>query len=418
MPTHFSPSKLIIITAALLLNIVSGQEMSGQEILPHSSSSPLTADSGSSNNPTNESDEREVSKVIPLKYVKANWAVRNIEQLFKKQKGQFSIIGDDEKQIVVRADRRLIDEIIEVVVAIDRPEEPRIAPSPNAPGPNAVAKGISEKITLKDVEIPEGRDRLKAALRKEFELNQNQLRESLMELSTRIKAAQELLERRDQLADEIIDLRFKELTAAKASGVLPSAAESARSLLSNAPLSATSSGLEATATQAMRKPDEYVRLLQVHWRNYRYQTESRTSRLAVIDKLSKVENLDSQDENRLKLEKQDLVLAEKGQARSLGDWKRAWSEYQTQLQLLRLDIQEAEKQLSFLARKVEQANKQYSEGSLSQTELSEQSMRLDLAVIKVERAQQIYQLFAEIEKSEPELNPNDVKMLPLDTSAE
>lgn len=409
MPTHFRPSKLIIITAALLSNTVFGQETLPLQTTP----SPVTVESGSSNDPTNESDEREVSKIIPLKYVKANWAVRNIEQLFKKQKGQFSIIGDDEKQIVVRADRRLIDEIIEVVVAIDRPEEPRSAPSPNA-----VAKGIGEKIKLRDVESTEGRDRLKAALRKEFELNQNQLRESLMELSTRVKAAQELLERRDQLADKIIDLRFQELTAAKASGVLPPAAESARSLLSNALLSAASSGPEATVTQAMRKPDEYVRLLQGHWRNYRYQTESRTSRLAVIDKLSKVENLDSQDENRLKLEKQDLVLAEKGQARSLGDWKRAWSEYQTQLQLLRLDIQEAEKQLSFLARKVEQANKQYSEGSLSQAELSEQSMRLDLAVIKVERAQQIYQLFAEIEKSEPELNPNDVKRPPLDTSAE
>jgi hypothetical protein len=333
--------------------------------------------------------------------------------LFKKRKGQFSIIGDDEKQIVVRADRRLIDEIIEVVVAIDRPEEPWIAP-----GPNAVAKGIGEKIKLRDVESTEGRDRLKAALRKEFELNQNQLRESLMELSTRIKAAQELLERRDQLADKIIDLRFQELTAAKASGVLPPAAESARSLLSNTPLSATSSGSEATATQAMRKPDEYVRLLQGHWRSYRFQTEYRTVRLANIDQLSKVANLDSQDENRLKQEKQDLALAEESQARSLGDWKRAWSEYQTQLQLLRLDIQEAEKQLSFLARKVEQANKQYSEGSLSQTELSEQSMRFDLAAIKVERAQQIYHLFAEIEKSEPELNPNDVQRPPLDTSAE
>ena len=411
MPTHFSPSKLIIITAALLSNTVFGQETLPLQTTP----SPVTVESGSSNDPINESDEREVSKVIPLKYVKANWAVRNIEQLFKKQKGQFSIIGDDEKQIVVRADRRLIDEIIEVVAAIDRPEEPWSAPSPNA-----VAKGIGGKIELelKDVESPEGRDRLKAALRKEFELNQNQLRESLMELSTRVKVAQELLERRDQLADEIIDLRFQELTAAKASGVLPPAAESARSLLSNAPLSAASSGLEATATQAMRKPDEYVRLLQEHWKNYRSQTENRTVRLAVIDQLSKVENLDSQDENRLKQEKQDLALAEESQARSLGDWKRAWSEYQTQLQLLRLDIQEAEKQLSFLARKVEQANKQYSEGSLSQTELSEQSMRFDLAVIKVERAQQIYQLFAEIEKSEPELNPNDVKRPPLDTSAE
>jgi hypothetical protein len=398
----------MIIAVALLSTTVLGQD-----ILPYSTPSPLSVNLGSGNDQTNESDEREVSKVIPLKYVKANWAVRNIEQLFKKQKGQFSIIGDDEKQIVVRADRRLIDEIIEVVVAIDRPEEPRSTPSPNA-----VAKGISEKITLKDGESPEGRDRLKAALRKEFELTQNQLRESLMELSTRVKAAQELLERRDQLADEIIDLRFQELTAAKASGVLPPAAESARSLPPSAPLSATSSGLEATATQAMRKPDEYVRLLQGYWMNYRSHTQDRTSRLAIIDKLSKVANLDSQDENRLKQAKQDLALDEEYQARSLSDWKRAWSEYQTQLQLLRLDIQEAEKHLSFLARKVEQANKQYSEGSLSQTELSEQRMRLDLAVIKVERAQQIYQLFAEIEKSEPELNPNDVKMLPLDTSAE
>ena len=82
MPTHLSPSILMIIAVALLSTTVLGQD-----ILPYSTPSPVSVNLGSGNDQTNESDEREVSKVIPLKYVKANWAVRNIEQLFKKQKG-------------------------------------------------------------------------------------------------------------------------------------------------------------------------------------------------------------------------------------------------------------------------------------------------------------------------------------------
>lgn len=233
MTHRLSPAKFMIIATAMLSTPVVGQEP------PLTTPLASTVDSVSNNDATNEWETREECTVIPLRHVQANWVVMNIQQLFKKQKEEFSIIGDD-RQVVVRGNKHIIGEILNVVELIDCPQK-RIEEPRNDLKRSVLPVGIAEEVLaeLKDVESPEGRDRLKTALRKEFERKQSQLRDSLMELAARVKESQELLTRRDQLADQIIDRRFKELIAGKPSGEEKHAAESVGSTLplkpSNAP---------------------------------------------------------------------------------------------------------------------------------------------------------------------------------------
>jgi hypothetical protein len=295
---------------------------------------------------------------------------------------------------------------------------------------------IAEEVlaALKDVESPEGRDRLKAALRKEFERNQSQLRDSLMELAARVKESQELLARRDQLADQIIELRIKELIAAKPSGEEKHAAESVGSTLPLNPLVAPSavpkSGIpeqssafqagvrtagkepqviEATFAQPMRTPDEYEKLLQEYRSGVKRYTANHSRRQAIIDQLSKSEHLSDLEKLKLKLEEEGLVSDKAASGRSLNNWKRIWSEYRTQLELLQLDIKDGETVLSSLEKKAVQTKQQISQGLLSQQELEEQLTRIDLARTKIDRAKKIFDLYAEIENSDPELNPSKVE---------
>jgi type II secretory pathway component GspD/PulD (secretin) len=151
MSHQLSPAKFLMIATAMLSTPVVGQEP--LLTIPLASKADLVAN----NDATNEWDTREESTVIPLRHVQANWVVMNIQQLFRKQKEEFSIIGDD-RQVVVRGNKRILDEILNVVESIDRPpksiEEPR-----NDPKRSALPVGIAEEVVaeLKDVESPEGR---------------------------------------------------------------------------------------------------------------------------------------------------------------------------------------------------------------------------------------------------------------------
>ena len=278
MSHHLSPAKFMMIATAMLSTPVVGQE----PLL----NTPLASktDSVSNNDATKEWDTREVSTEIPLRHVQANWVVMNIQQLFKKQKEEFSIIGDD-RQVVVRGNKRIIDEILNIVESLDRPpksiEEPR-----NEPKRNALPAGIAEEVVA-----------------------------------------------------ELKDSR----------------------------------------------------------------------RQAIIDQLSKSENLNDQDKRNLKLEEEGLDSDKAAFGRILNNWKRIWSEYRTQLELLQLDIKDVETILSSLEKKAVQTMRQVSQGSLSQQELDEQLTRIELARTKIDRAKKIFDLYAEIEKSDPELNPSKLE---------
>lgn len=436
MSHHLSPAKFMIIATAMLSTPVVGQDLLPPQTTPLASK----ADSVSNNDATNEWETREESTVIPLRHVQANWVVMNIQQLFKKQKEAFSIIGDD-RQIVVRGNKHIIAEILDVVESIDRPPKSNEVLR-NDLKRSALPVGIAEEVVaeLKDVESPEGRDRLKTALRKEFERNQSQLRDSLKELAARVKESQELLARRDQLADQIIDLRFKELIAAKPSGEEKHATESVDSTLQgvtvdkelgvitikgtkeevertkdiinkiknlkqNAEPDLSKSQEAPTPAQPMRTPDEYVKLLQEYRSGVKRYAANQSRRQAIIDQLSKSENLNDQDKRNLKLEEEGLVSDKAASDRSLNNWKRIWSEYRTQLELLQLDIKDGETVLSSLEKKAVQTKQQVSQGLLSQQELEEQLTRIDLARTKIDRAKKIFELYAEIEKSDPTVLP-------------
>lgn len=89
------------------------------------------------------------------------------------------------------------------------------------------------------------------------------------------------------------------------------------------------------------------------------------------------------------------------------DWNYAWSAYQTQLELLQLDVND---------RKVEESHaalefKQKTDATLklpsaySHSEIRESEIKLERSRIAIQRAEQVLKIYADIEANEPELNP-------------
>ena len=80
------------------------------------------------------------------------------------------------------------------------------------------------------------------------------------------------------------------------------------------------------------------------------------------------------------------------------DWDYAWSAYQTQLQLLRLDVEEATNELNSLTAKQNRLQQ------LAEKEVASVSA-VASGKIRLQRAEQVLKLYADIEAREPELNP-------------
>ncbi len=89
------------------------------------------------------------------------------------------------------------------------------------------------------------------------------------------------------------------------------------------------------------------------------------------------------------------------------DWDYGWSAYQTQLQLLRLDVAERsnEKSLADLELKLRTEANVTVPGAFTPSEIRNAEAMQEKSRIELQRAEQVLKLYADIEAKEPELNP-------------
>jgi hypothetical protein len=90
------------------------------------------------------------------------------------------------------------------------------------------------------------------------------------------------------------------------------------------------------------------------------------------------------------------------------DWNRAWSAYQSKLHLLRLDVEEAKLTLEPLQENHDQLKRLVERSAVSVGEVTQAASDLAIAKINVQRAEELLKLYADIETTEPELNPDSL----------
>ena len=87
------------------------------------------------------------------------------------------------------------------------------------------------------------------------------------------------------------------------------------------------------------------------------------------------------------------------------DWDYAWSSYQTQLQLLRLDVEEATNELNSLTANKDRLQQLAEKEVATHDEVQDSVSAVAAGKIRLQRAEQVLKLYADIEAREPELNP-------------
>jgi len=86
------------------------------------------------------------------------------------------------------------------------------------------------------------------------------------------------------------------------------------------------------------------------------------------------------------------------------EWRQTWAEYQTFVRLLRLDVEATHASLALLQQKIE-LRRRAPKDSFAPFEIQETESEVKLAEIQLRRAEELLQLYTDIEKNEPQLNP-------------
>jgi len=113
-----------------------------------------------------------------------------------------------------------------------------------------------------------------------------------------------------------------------------------------------------------------------------------------------------------KLEDENALFTDAHMEDLLRDWTQPWSEYQTQVRLLRFDVEAARASLVPLIRKYDQVQRLVKKGAASEFELERAGSEIDLADIQFRRAEELLKPYTDTEKNEPQLNP-DYKASPV-----
>ena len=103
--------------------------------------------------------------------------------------------------------------------------------------------------------------------------------------------------------------------------------------------------------------------------------------------------------------KNNLSRNEKTLTEQLADWNRAWSSYQTQLRMLKLDVDEATLAMESVQKNHDYHMKLVERGIATGVEVDESRIQSAIARIQVQRAKELLRLYEEIGKTEPHLNP-------------
>lgn len=104
-------------------------------------------------------------------------------------------------------------------------------------------------------------------------------------------------------------------------------------------------------------------------------------------------------------QKSTLAYSKTRRQRALNDWQREWSNYQTQMRLLQLDIDEATATRDMAGEKLDRVDALVEKSVVPESELGEAMTEHRTASGRLERARQIHALYREIEANEKELLP-------------
>lgn len=114
-------------------------------------------------------------------------------------------------------------------------------------------------------------------------------------------------------------------------------------------------------------------------------------------------------QNIIDANKLTLAATEAAIARFKREWTQAWASYQAQLRLLQLDVEEARLNLDSLTQQHDRLQKLAEHAAISSSEVQQAASAVAVAKIKLQRAEEVLKLYADIEKQDQELNPDSVQ---------
>ena len=160
--------------------------------------------------------------------------------------------------------------------------------------------------------------------------------------------------------------------------------------------------------QPMRQPSDFVKILRGKKDQFEVRKKDANSRQEIVSRLAGQTALNEQAKGVLKSQTEELANAKRAAETALDDWKQIWSEYQTELRLLQLDVDEVSVRHTQLEKDVDRSKKLLNE-LISQYKMEEEISNLKIVAIQLQRATERHRLFAEIETAHPEFCPVGMK---------
>ncbi len=167
---------------------------------------------------------------------------------------------------------------------------------------------------------------------------------------------------------------------------------------------------------AMRRPSEFVTMLRDDYKRVDQTANDRDLRAEIASLTKEIEQIGDRNRGHTEYLRQ-LLNQKNGNLKGsqilfqerMRDWKRDWSEYQSQLKFLRLDVEEAKANLDLKKKKADYFTARYERGVASAREGADSKSDLNIAEFRLLRVTELYNLYAAIETSEPKLNPDSFK---------
>ena len=283
---------------------------------------------------------------------------------------------------------------------------------------------------------------LEELVTKSFDTRQELQSLEAIAMRAKLEKVEENLSTRQKLRSRIIEQRVLELLERVTAAVAGHDALSAATLKleSSSETRPQSKSLESTkaeetkregnttsiqipspgAVQTIMRTSEFAKILQKN----RDRIEDCEKAIAIYrsriqslsDEMAKNQANESQIEGDRRMidSKNYLKANEKEIENWMTDWKRDWSEYQSQLRLLRFDVEEAESNLSLKNRKADLYASRYRMGTGTELESADSKSDLNIAQFRLSRANELYSQYASLEKSDPQLNPDSYKPKTID----
>ena len=294
---------------------------------------------------------------------------------------------------------------------------------------------------LKEAKQPDAEQKLREMVEQAFELRQQLQRLEAQRMRLKLQTIEANLDSREKNRDRIVQRRVEELLDPNVTATgwnLP--VQGTPSGNYGMPTTGTpiglpgppmlpgadgsnfdAGGLQSHQVQNINSPVKWKEPNEVvsELRMYRGMLESRirvrardTERIATfsrpLDQFTEVQYKGITEEDKAReIDHAKLRLSEneKHLTEQLADWNRAWSSYQTQLRMLKLDVEAAKLALEPVQQNHERLEKFRGSGEVTLNEVERAAAESAIAQVQVQRAEELLRLYEEVEKVEPQLNP-------------